>query len=100
MKIELLSGLLLDDECTLTLGEISHACSAHAEWVIELVDEGILEPGGHEPAQWQFSGPCLNRARVVRHLQQDLGINLTGAALVLDLMEEIEDMRARLRRLE
>ena len=100
MNNEYLTGLLLNDECSLTLGEISRACQAHAEWVIELVEEGILQPGECTPEKWIFSGPSLGRARVVMHLQQDLGINLSGAALVLDLMDEIEEMRARLHRLE
>jgi hypothetical protein len=33
-------------------------------------------------------------------MQQDLQINLAGVALALDLMEEIEAMRERLRRFE
>jgi hypothetical protein len=33
-------------------------------------------------------------------MQRDLQINLAGVALALDLMEEIETMRERLRRFE
>jgi chaperone modulatory protein CbpM len=33
-------------------------------------------------------------------LQHDLNINLAGVALALDLMDEIETMRERLRRFE
>jgi chaperone modulatory protein CbpM len=32
------------------------------------------------------------------HLQRDLGLNLAGAALALELLERIENMRAQLRR--
>ena len=31
-------------------------------------------------------------------LQRDLGINLAGVALVMDLLDEIEELRGRLRR--
>lgn len=96
MSKDILTGLLLDEECSLTLGELSCACGVHAEWVVELVDEGILEPIGHDAARWRFSGPSLHRARTVRRLQRDLGVNLAGAALVLDLMDEIESLRAHL----
>jgi len=100
MKENILTGLLLNEESTLTLSELSRACTTHAEWIVALVDEGILEPFGNDAANWRFSGPSLHRARTVRRLQRDLGINMAGAALVLDLMDEIEDMRARLQVLE
>jgi len=100
MKQEILTGLLLDDEVSLSLGDLCRVCTVHAEWVIELVDEGILEPSGPDSAHWRFTGPSLLRALRVRRLQQDLGINLAGAALVLDLLDEVESLRARLRVLE
>lgn len=40
----ILTGRLLDDECLLTLGEPSRACRVHAEWIGELVEQGIIEP--------------------------------------------------------
>jgi len=100
MRKDILTGLLLDEESSLTLGELSRACMMHAEWIVELVDEGILEPGGNDASHWCFPGSSLQRARRVMHLQQDLGINLAGAALVLDLMDEIEELRTRLRVME
>ncbi len=97
---KILEGLLLDEGCSLTLADLSRACASHAEWVIELVEEGILEPQGREMTRWRFSGPQLRRAQMVRHLQDDLGVNLAGAALALELIEEIERLRSRLRRYE
>ncbi len=96
MTKQQLSGLLLDDECYLTLNEICQACMTQTEWVIELVEEGILEPAGSDVDNWRFSGPSLSRARTVHHLQHDLGVNMAGAALVLDPMEEVKLMRERL----
>ena len=92
-----LIGILLDEDNALTVEELSSACHVHVEWVIELVDEGILEPSGNEVAHWRFAGASLRRARTVRRLQQDLRINLAGAALALELMDEIDDLRAHMR---
>ena len=93
--------MILDENCTFTLDEISTACSVHTEYIVELVDEGIVEPMELQREQqfWTFTGRSLLRARKARRLQQDLGINLAGAALVLELMEEIEQLRERLNRL-
>ena len=100
MTTKTLTGLLLDEQAELSLHDLCHACSTSTEWVIELVDEGVLEPIGHEQAQWRFSGPSLLRARAAMRMQHDLEINLAGIALALDLIEEIEAMRERLRRFE
>ncbi|KXS39029.1 molecular chaperone [Modicisalibacter tunisiensis] len=88
-----LSGVILEEQETLTLADLSRACAVHAEAIIELVDEGILTPGGSLPQQWHFSGRHLIRARVALRLQRELGVNLAGAALALELMDEIERLR-------
>jgi chaperone modulatory protein CbpM len=96
-----LTGLILDEECSFSLDELSHACSVRTEYIIELVDEGIIEPleSRRDQQHWYFTGENLLRARKARRLQRDLGINLAGAALVLDLMEEVDQLHQRLRRL-
>ena len=96
-----LTGLILDDNCLFTLEEMSKACSVRIEFIIELVDEGIVEPMQRQrnESQWSFTGRSLMRVRKARRLQQDLGINLAGIALVLDMLEENERLRERLRRL-
>jgi chaperone modulatory protein CbpM len=100
MKQKILTGILLDERAGLTLNELSRACSNSSEWVIELVEEGVLEPIGHEQAHWRFSGISLQRARTAMRLQRDLNINLAGVALALDLMKEIDTLRDRLCRFE
>lgn len=99
-KTLVVTGVVVDHEHPLSIAELSRACCMHAEWVMELVDAGILEPhyppGRSERARLQFSGSSLRRALVVRRLQRDLGVNLAGAALALDLMDEMDTLRARL----
>jgi len=94
------TGVLLDERAELSLVELSRACSSSTEWVIELVDQGVLEPVGPDQAQWHFSGTSLLRARAAMRLQHDLDINLAGVALALDLIDEIETLRERLCQIE
>lgn len=100
MKETIIDAALLDDSTTLRLGDLCRACNAHAEWVIELVEEGILEVQGPDPSRWRFSCAGLRRARIVWRLQQDLGVNLAGAAVAVELLEELDALRRRLRVLE
>jgi chaperone modulatory protein CbpM len=100
MARKTITGVLLDERAELSLTDLSRACSTSTEWVIELVHEGVLEPVGQQQTHWRFSGTSLKRARAARRLQHDLNINLAGVALALDLIDEIETMRERLRRFE
>ncbi|MCG6888125.1 MAG: chaperone modulator CbpM [Gammaproteobacteria bacterium] len=93
-------GELLEDEAEISLEQLCRACELTREDVVNMVDEGILDPLGPRPAAWRFQVVSLRRVRVTRTLQQELGVNTPGAALALDLLEELEELRARLRRLE
>ena len=92
-----LSGTLLNEQVHVSLTEICQACSCRTQWVVDLVQEGILEPHGHQHSDWQFPGSSISRARSARRLQRDLGINLAGVALALGLLEEVETLRCRIR---
>ena len=96
---ETLAGELME-EMNLTLGDLCRVCGVHAEWIAALVEEGVLEPRGRGMAHWRFTGGSVRRVQVVMRLQHDLQINLSGAALALDLMDEVRALRARLLALE
>ncbi|MES1982496.1 MAG: chaperone modulator CbpM [Pseudomonadota bacterium] len=86
-----------EEQTQLTLSELSRACAVHAECIIELIDEGLLAPIGREPQHWRFTGHQMRSAILALRLQRDLGINLAGAALALQLLDEMDALRARLR---
>lgn len=88
--------ILINDETELTLRDLCKACSSSAEWIIELVEEGVLEPIGYQQTQWRFSGVNLQKAQTATRLQRDLGLNLAGIALALDLLKQIETLESRL----
>lgn len=98
--IDLANGDLLDDEVELTLAELCRSCGLSAEFVVELVQFGVVEPLGREPGRWRFRGTSVRRVRRARRLERDLGVNTAGVALALDLLDELERLRARLERLE
>jgi chaperone modulatory protein CbpM len=95
-----LTGIVVEDSSEFTLGELSRACGKPAEWILALVEEGVIEPVGADQTHWHFPGHCLRRVRIVQRLQSDLGVNLAGAALALELLEEVETLRNRIAALE
>jgi len=92
-----LSGIIFEELNELTLADLSHACAVQVDCIVELVEEGVIVPIGREPHRWRFSGVHLRRASVALRLQHDLGLNLAGAALALQLLDEVETLRARLK---
>lgn len=92
-----LIGIVLEEQSELTLAEVCRACAVHADFIFELVEEGVLAPVGREPQHWRFSGTHMRHARLALRLQRDLGVNLAGAALALQLLDEVENLQARLR---
>ena len=97
-RLPQLSGIILEEQTELTLAEVCRACAVQTESIIELVEEGVLTPAGDAPQRWRFTYTHMRHARVALHLQRDLGVNLAGAALALELLEEVEALRARLER--
>ena len=88
---------LIDEQSTFTLADLCRSCAVEAELIEALVEQGILEPTGRRGRHWCFPASSLRRTRITLHLQRDLGVNLEGAALALDLLERIEVLDARLR---
>ena len=100
VKVKDLSGVIVDESEEFTLGDLCRASSRHAEWLMLMIDEGVIEPVSRQHKQWRFSGRQLRRARIASRLQRDLQVNLAGAALALQLMEEIDELRERVSVLE
>lgn len=89
------TAIILDEHITFTLYELSSTCNVSIEMLLDMVKEGILEPCGKEPQEWIFCGLDVRRILTVARLQRDLRVNLPGAALALDLLDEIDKLRNR-----
>jgi chaperone modulatory protein CbpM len=98
-RTDILTGIIIEEEARLSLRELCDACAVHVEFITELVDEGVIEPTGIDKSHWCFSGISLQRIRTAKRLQQDLGVNLAGVALALDLIEELQQLRTQLHKL-
>jgi len=91
--------VIVETEVQFSLPELGRVCGVDVALLEALVHEGVLTPQGSGPAQWRFEGSVLPRARTAARLLRDLELSAPGAALVLDLFDEIESLRAQLRQL-
>jgi MerR HTH family regulatory protein len=60
--------------------------------VMSYVELGVIEPIGH-----MLHSREITRIAQIQRLRQDLGLNLAGAAIVLDMAQEIAQLRAQLK---
>ena len=91
-----LRGQLVEEETVITLEELCRNCTVKTKEIIVMVEEGILDPHGERlapaAAEWQFHVSSVKRVTVAVHLQRDLGVNLKGAALALELLDRIAEL--------
>ena len=93
MSSRLVTGILLDEHSRVSIDDLCSACQVQSEWVFELVEEGVIEEAILLEDIYFFTGHDLSRIRIVKNLQNDLGVNIAGAALALELMDELESLR-------
>ena len=87
---------IVEDEVHMSIIELCHTINIEQKDLVAWVQEGILNPIGNSPEDWRFSGDALSRAKKALRLSRDLEINTPGVAMVLDLLDEISELRKRL----
>ena len=98
-KVTVVSGIILEEDASVTLLEICQNCQAPAETIINLMEHGVINPSqGNKSSQWRFHQSALIRADKALRLKRDLGINNAGIALVLDLLDEVDTLHKQLKR--
>jgi chaperone modulatory protein CbpM len=85
----------------ITLLELCELSGLDQTTIRVFIEYDILQPSsGAEPSEWQFDLPQVQRLKKAQRLQRDLELNLAGVALVLELVEEMDNLRARMQLLE
>lgn len=89
----LIASLLKD--ARLTLEQLAAACAVEPAWVIRHIEQGLFPPVPGPVEDWRFSVGVLLRARRMRALERDFDAVPELAALVADLLEEMDALRRR-----
>ena len=84
----------------LSVTQVCRASQIDVDVVIELAELGLVRPRGNAPQDWQVSAGELARLRTAARLIRDLGVNVSGAALAVELLEARHELETRLRALE
>jgi chaperone modulatory protein CbpM len=91
-----LEAHVLEQASWLHVDEFCARLRVQQQWIVELVELGALEPRGEQPSGWAFPPSDVPRVRSMSRLVEDLGVNLPGAAIILELVEERRRLLAKL----
>lgn len=81
---------------SLTLTEVCGSFGVTNSVILEMVEEGIVNAGTGQASEWVFDAIAITRIRTALHLHRDLGVNWAGAALALELLEELRIIRRQM----
>lgn len=91
---------LVGDADWIAAAEFCRLCRLELEAVVELAELGLVSPRGYSPEQWQLPAAALPRLAMAGRLMRDLGVNVSGAALAVELLEAQRELERQIRRLE
>ena len=94
----LVEGEVVDDLKEISIRQLCRSCAAESELVERLVAEGVLEPCRREGTTLYFPHSSMKRTRIVVRLRSDLGVNIAGAALAIELLERIDRLNLKLKK--
>jgi MerR family transcriptional regulator/heat shock protein HspR len=76
------------------LQTLARLAGVHPTLVSQYIQRGLLDPvedrGGQD---WWFNDRSLYILRKIQRLRTDLGVNLNGVAVVLELLRQIDELQ-------
>jgi chaperone modulatory protein CbpM len=91
---EVLVGVLVEDSW-LPLEHVAAVCTVEPAWLLRHIEEGLIPGATSISGTWHLSSAGLARARRMRQLERDFDAVPELAALVSDLLEELDRLRSR-----
>ena len=95
-----MTGEVLSEEHKLALADICENCGLSESKVRTYIEESVVEVQGDGVKLWRFSEVSVVQIQKAHRLERDLRLNPAGAALALELMSQIEDLKNRLKRFQ
>ena len=89
-----LSGAVLEGAC-LTVEDLASAAAVSRDWLLTRIEEGLIAATGPSADKWRFSAMALHRVKRLQSIEHDFEAAPELAALVTDLLEELDMLRRR-----
>ena len=84
----------------LSFTEVCLQAGLAEDTVVEIIEQGIVEPIGASSGEWLFSPAILILTKKAVRLHRDLDVDWAGVALAIELLNEVEQLREKNRYLQ
>ena len=81
---------------SLTLDDAAARVGLHPVLIERFVEFGLVEPAERTGAELRLDAACLPRLTTIARLRSDLGVNLHGVAVILDLVDRLAALEREL----
>lgn len=91
-----ITAIVMEETASYSLIEVCDKYHIPKELLLEMIEEGLFS---HKPSDIQHLTLVqrdLQRIESALRLHRDLGVNLAGVALALDLLDELDKLRREL----
>ena len=93
MNNTMIIGVLIDEEAeTISYSEVCHKYSIPKELLLDLMEHGLFSNHSMQLEQLALNSKELHRIESAFRLHHDLGVNLEGAVLAIELLEKIDEL--------
>ena len=89
---------IIDETLSFDLQHFAQACGQSPTWILQLLEYEIL-PARPEDRIHQFFGEDISRARRAYRLQRDFEASLSAVAMMMDLLDEVQQLRKQVKHL-
>jgi len=89
----------LTQEALYDLETLARLAAVHPTLVSKYIRLGLLDPvvgEGQGEHEWRFDDSSLHILRRIQRLRSELGININGVAVVLELLRQISELQSGL----
>ncbi|USQ14880.1 molecular chaperone [Legionella lytica] len=95
-KNDILVGVIIEETKTFTYTEVCHKYNIPKQLLSEMMEHGLFSNASTELEQLKLNQKELHKIESAFRLHCDLGINLPGVVLAIELLEKIEKLNDEL----
>ena len=100
MVNKMISAIVLDESTSLTFIEVCEQYNLSERILRQMIEHGLFEEILPRIKTTRFDAIKLARVHTASRLRQDLGVNVPGVVLALELLDELEKLRQEIQILQ
>ena len=93
---KIIAGVLTNEHTTIPIEDVCQACNISEEKLLEMLEHGLCTHHIVRVNTIYFDEKALRRIQAASRIQRDLDINVPGVVLVLELLDQLEQLRNEL----